>query len=464
MRFDHITTLSIDQLDLDVGNYRFRKADDQRECIEKIHRTSPPAFTDMLRSIANDELGEPLLVYVDENDNNIVMDGNRRAAAVKVLQDPHLAPTETLRHRARELKATTDFDFDNIVVQVSRDKPLILNTIRERHSAGGGVSRMKWPALARARFGYDNNPQAEADWKIIALLYRLEELNPSLTDYFDSSEYKHDVFRRILPVAIEKGVISQNIFSERNRNVKRSQTALVNDARRKCSRIFNDIKNGTIGLSRAEGIYADRDGVEAYLDRFPLSRDNQQRQTESEPTDDTQQEDTDTEQQNDQTPSTEDTGSQAEPQTTTTPTPSTGRGNITIIPSASVDAAIRASGSTKLRELYDSICTVSLNMHPSLVTMGAWAFLESLANRIGKHDNVSIDSFFNKRKMREWWPGTPYSNRVNDSFRALVYIREEANAVKHSARYHTLNAHNLIGHFQCLEHLILKALELPEEN
>jgi hypothetical protein len=131
MRFDDIESFSIDKLLLDEDNYRFQQAEDQEDCIDKIYKSNPSNFKRLMTSLAEDDLGEILLVYRDADEGTlIVLDGNRRTAALKVLNDPNLAPTAPLRKEAERLKSETLFDFDNIHAQVSEDKNLILRTVQ----------------------------------------------------------------------------------------------------------------------------------------------------------------------------------------------------------------------------------------------------------------------------------------------------------------------------------------------
>ena len=48
----------------------------------------------------------------------------------------------------------------------------------------------------------------------------------------------------------------------------------------------------------------------------------------------------------------------------------------------------------KLYNLYNSICTISLKIHPYLSYAGSWAFLECLAAYMGKDENISFKSFY----------------------------------------------------------------------
>ena len=155
MRFEIIEYYNVDNLDLDEGNYRFGKAKDQNLCINKIYNSNKEYFLNLMKSIAEDDLGEPLLVYIDPEGQNIVLDGNRRLSAIKILHNPELAPDQNLKNKAKLLKEKTKFNFSKILAQASTSKSLIYKTVYERHAAGKGRARIAWSALASARFRFE---------------------------------------------------------------------------------------------------------------------------------------------------------------------------------------------------------------------------------------------------------------------------------------------------------------------
>jgi hypothetical protein len=96
-----------------------------------------------MKSIAEDDLGETLLVYTNEDGTNIVADGNRRLSALKVLHDDDYAPTDTIKAYAQELREANTLDFTSIQAQVSSNKELVAKTVHERHSGGGNGPRSR---------------------------------------------------------------------------------------------------------------------------------------------------------------------------------------------------------------------------------------------------------------------------------------------------------------------------------
>ena len=114
MRFNEVKKFKVDDLLLDQGNYRFKEAEDQKSCIVKIYSANPAYFKNIMLSIAQDNLGELLLVYKDGK-KNIVLDGNRRLAALKVLNNPQeFSPSPAVKDHADSLVKAHKVDLTNI--------------------------------------------------------------------------------------------------------------------------------------------------------------------------------------------------------------------------------------------------------------------------------------------------------------------------------------------------------------
>eukprot|EP01037_Dinobryon_pediforme_P000919 gene919-926_t len=267
-----------------MGNYRFKEAEDQKSCIVKIYSANPTYFKNLMSSIAEDNLGELLLVYKD-GEKNIVLDGNRRLAALKVLNNPQkFSPSTAIKDHADALLKAYTVDLANVSAQVSNDKQLIYKTVYERHAAGQGKARINWSAYGAARFRYDQKMEDGNEWYAIALLLETESKHPEWTAFMDSGDYSHEVFRRIFRAAQDKGVISNSIFSGRHQRIKSTaDKKLVKDAIEKVTRFLEAMRNKDLSLSRS-GKYADKASVDAFVEQFSFSPDNVRSQA---PTDST---------------------------------------------------------------------------------------------------------------------------------------------------------------------------------
>lgn len=61
--------------------------------------------------------------------------------------------------------------------------------------------------------------------------------------------------------------------------------------------------------------------------------------------------------------------------------------------------ALRNYGNYKLVNLYHSICSLELKTHTSMVSIGAWAFFETLTSCQGRNNSISFESFSSKGKL-----------------------------------------------------------------
>lgn len=465
MRFAEIGHYHISQLTLDQENYRFTGAQDQRECIQRIHQTNPEYFSNLIDSVARADLGEPLLVFRTNGGDNIVKDGNRRTAALKVLYEPDLAPTQAIRKRCITLNETASIQFDNIHAQVSDNEDLIIQTVHERHAAGKGLSRIGWNALASARFRYENLQEDGKDWYAMALLLKAEEGAAELKAFVDTGHYSHEVFRRLVRAAIDKDKINEEIFTQSGNSQRIKKTAnkaSLDHAIDIARQLLYSMKRKKITLSRNES-YADKRKVDEFVDTLaddptvaiiPSAPGNEP-QTTDDRSDPTTNRTTETGAQ--ESDASNDVGTTAPPQYNeddASPLSSRRRRRTKIPESARVHSALQSHGTYKLQDLYRSLCIVSANEHPMLIIVGAWSFLESLASALGKDSNTSFQAFFNG-KLGNWGfdRGEIKTLKLN-----IEAVNKDGNASKHDHRHVGTSHENIINAFDVLEPFLVDAI------
>ncbi|MBD3654299.1 hypothetical protein [Kangiella sp.] len=453
MRFANIDSFGVDELLLDEGNYRFRKAPDQQACIEKIYRSNPAYFSNLMTSIAEDDLGELLLVWMDDGEA-IVLDGNRRSAVIKVLWNPDLAPTASLKKKAELLAAKTQFDFDNIQAQVSESKEKIYKTVYERHASSNGSRRISWSAIAAARFRYDwkiaDNNQY---WHATALIFELESNSPEISEFIDSKDYSHEVFTRVVRAALSRGIISKNIFSEKDMRIKKRPKKLIDDAIDKAQILLTSIKNKELSLSRKGSTYADADKIEEYLSQFNVVEEKDAKK-EGASSEQSNTQNTQEDSKNNNNTDNSESGSNQNGNTNDEQS-SNGNPPPKIPMSVNITSAVNLLGSDKLDQLYSSLCTISLRKHATLMMVGAWTFLEALATLAGKGANTGLESFYNT-KINEWYKDKGEKAEFKSS---VKYIVDEGNVIKHGQIAHSFDARHLAVHFQIIEPLLLKTIK-----
>jgi hypothetical protein len=431
-----------------------------------------------MKSIAEDDLGETLLVYTNEDGTNIVADGNRRLSALKVLHDDDYAPTDTIKAYAQELREANTLDFTSIQAQVSSNKELVAKTVHERHSGGGnGTRRQDWKAYANARFGFDNKVGDHKEWYIMALLVKTEEEHPELE--VNGTTFPYETYRRIVRTALAKQRISNNIFAERGAHIKKTaRPDLVKDAVSKSLKIIQALGSKELSLSRKDDTtYADKSNIDAYIEAFELSPDNAELersreasgqsgdkqifssstqgqegsgQSDSSDHDHTQTSSDPDDQSGDNTASNEnDVGAAG------------GRGSgYRVNESQDIKDKLDALDSFKLKRLYKSLCKISLNDHPEIMYAGAWMFFELLSKYAGNVNQKGrrqheFTAFLNGRMQSHAFQ----EERRDSCYKVLLEIQDFGNAAKHSITRTRATAQQLKLDFDLLESTITMAID-----
>lgn len=484
MRFKKIEHFPIDNLHLDQGNYRFKKALDQNDCIQKIFGANPDAFRNLMVSIAEDDLGEALLAYRTPEGEIVVLDGNRRLSALKVLHNPSLAPNGALRAHADKLARKHDIDFDEIHAQVSDDRSLIMKTVYERHASGKGKARINWSAYAAARFRFleEASNESSDEWKATALLLEAESRNPELTSFLEGARFSFETYRRIAIRALhkDKNIIAASIFSNRDRRIKKSAPkGLLDDAIKNTERFIEAVKTRELSLSRGKS-FADADNVEKFLSQFL-----------PEPTpgtDEGQDGDTDNPNELSEGPSGSDgaessgeaaVGSSSGEHTglaatdgddtnsgqssnDTNAQPDTKR-TVGMGGSRAITKKLEEFNNQKLIQLYDSICTVPMR-HSTLLHVAVWAFYESLGRAVKPDANDSRGLIGNLMKDEFGKAGRRPAQAYKDYTNRVGYIFEFGDCLKHSSNVLAASVDQLKADMKVLEPVVIMLIDKAIEQ
>lgn len=96
---------------------------------------------------------EPLIVVPkeDEEDRFIVVEGNRRLAALKLLTDPVLRARSALKENWKELAKATKYPLDQVPAIVHKSRDDLIAILGFRHISG----ILKWDPRSKARYIHD---------------------------------------------------------------------------------------------------------------------------------------------------------------------------------------------------------------------------------------------------------------------------------------------------------------------
>ena len=156
--------LSIDELLLDLDNPRLGSSSSQSEALASIVRLSPGHFRNLMESIRDDGLDPGDSFYVvrlEDGQDFMVIEGNRRLSALKVLSNPDVLAGTDLPEGTKKPLVREATGFERSKVEPIRcvcfdDREVANDWIRRRHTGtAGGEGRITWKPLEIQRFSGD---------------------------------------------------------------------------------------------------------------------------------------------------------------------------------------------------------------------------------------------------------------------------------------------------------------------
>lgn len=125
-----------------------------------------------------------------------------------------------------------------------------------------------------------------------------------------------------------------------------------------------------------------------------------------------------------------------------------------------IETKLATLNNQKLISLYFCLTNTKINTsnhdYTPLLTIGLWAFLETLTAYIGRKETTSFDSFLNKEKLNKW-DITP--EKTKECVKKFKIISDLGNATKHSALDACYNTEQLNNDLICIERVIIKCIE-----
>ena len=110
--------------------------------------------------------------------------------------------------------------------------------------------------------------------------------------------------------------------------------------------------------------------------------------------------------------------------------------------------------SNKLESLYYSICSVRIE-HTPLLTVGVWAFIESLSALAGKNENTDFVSFFSNLRLSNQGFGGKKAGPIRE---ALTRIQKNGNSTKHHEIAASFDGQQLSNDLATVTPLLIKTL------
>jgi hypothetical protein len=345
-----------------------------------------------------------------------VWEGNRRACAIKLLNDPDLAPP-TLRKDF--VRLSTEYDPVREVAAVVFDDHETLKFWMDVIHGGqqGGVGRKNWSADQKTRHtgsgGRNKVAQALLDVSEAAGLITKEERSGKLTTV--QRYLNNNVVREALGIdATNPDDVTYN--------------RPVEDFNKLLARFISDVKSAEI-TSRHN-----KDQITAYgrtLARTPKVSSERV------------------------APQSLKTVA-AEARKARRRAPRNPRKQNHIEYDVALEQALEGLGNRKLKSLYYSLSAVSLEHHTPLITIGAWAFIESLTALCGKNDKTDFVSFYSNTRLEACGAAGKKGGTVRD---ALQRIQRFGNATKHHEIAGSFDGSQLANDVATITPVLVKTLE-----
>lgn len=428
----HFSPIKIDRIFLYEENPRHEPIESEPEVIA--HLCKDEQVFNLARNIA-DAGANPLellgLVQIPGSGSSAtkknyqVWEGNRRVCAIKLLNDPDLAPAHLRRDFVRLASSSVHVPIDEINVVVFDDHDDLRYWMGIIHGGvQAGVGRLDWDAQQKERhFGSGRNRVA------LAVLDTAQTLGIISKE---EREGKLTTAQRFL----NSDIVREAIGIDAGNKDDITYTRPVGDFKKQLTKFIGDLKRGVKVTSRNNRAQIDAYGRK--LARNPnISGDRIQPLSLK------------------SIASSEETGKKGKK--------ATGRKKPKkrdhLEYNKDLALAIEAISSDKLESLYFSLYSVRLEVHTPLLTIGLWAFIETVAAKAGKTPETDFLAFFSNQKLADLGMGDG-SKKTGPIRDALQRIQRNGNATKHHETSASFDAKQLANDFATITPLLIKTLEV----
>ena len=437
------TTVLLDQLILATDNPRHEVVEDEGAAILRLCGTEN--IDQLARDIAEYGInpGERLIVFpLDESDTEddatfIVAEGNRRVCALKLLNDPDLAPA-SIRKKIESYAAswTPISELDVVIIPDEERRRHWLMRIHD--GAQGGRGRMPWKSEQKTRFtGGGRNAIAQA-------LLDYAEAEGMIAKEDRAGRISH--LTRLIGNPLVRdtlGLKTEGGPEELERNRAKADFDLV------LTELLEETKTKSLGSQ------ANKQQIDSYAHKLQaLDGLGQQRLEDNQPLL------SDREVTIPEEPESEGDGvTDPEPITSAKkpPRPQPPKRSYNLDSKMEISQLLEDLKSEKLAAIYWSICTVNAQQHTPLVAVGVWAFLRSLAAMAGASDDVPFFHFWKAGRISQM------DVAKGDAAKAIVEALERLSRAGNTTKHDAISAHfdyrQLINDWNVVNKLVLAQIK-----
>jgi hypothetical protein len=159
-------SVKVADLKLDLKNFRTVHQPDEEHAVNALIAIHPNYFWGLMESLLDDGYSTTEnIIVIERNGKNIVKEGNRRIASLKLIEGL-IKDVELPEHIQKRIDALTEeWRAENESVPCAiygeKEAALVDKLVARTHAKGETSGRDKWTAVARARFARDQNSQPE---------------------------------------------------------------------------------------------------------------------------------------------------------------------------------------------------------------------------------------------------------------------------------------------------------------
>lgn len=422
----HLGPIEIDRIFLYEENPRHEPIESEPEVIE--HLCKDEQVYNLARNIADagpnplDLLGLVEIRGSGGKKSYQAWEGNRRLCAIKLLNDPDRAPAHLRKDFARLSAESEHVPIKKITCVVFDDHDDLKYWMGIIHDgAQAGVGRLSWDAQQKARhFGVSSRNKLA-----LAVLDAAEAMKLITKEDRDG---KLTTAQRFLNSSVVREAIGLDNSNPDDVSFNRP----LQDFRKQLGQFIADLVQGERVTSRNN-----RAQIDAYGRTLARSKGVSDQRTSPQSL------------KTASAPATKTSSSAAKRRSK----PKQPRRIAHLDFNKDLAAALETMRNSKLESLYYSLCQVHIQ-HAPLLTIGLWAFIESLCALAGKSDKTDFVSFYSKQKLAQL--GIPEKAAIRT---ALTRIQTNGNSTKHHEIAASFDGQQLYNDLETTTPLLIKTVE-----
>lgn len=407
-----IQHINIKDVSLDLENPRHEQYQSQDEVIEYLCKN------EYIFALAQDiiEMGinplESFALIPDTSGTSserkfVVAEGNRRLCALKLLEDPELAPRDEQKN-FKKLSALW-FPLTTIPAIIFPDRESVADWLERIHGGTqGGIGRKAWSSEQKTRF--------TGDAKNIMAQQLLDYAQEKEMISAEQRNNKLSTVQRF----ISNPLLRDALGLDNSKNDEIQRTRPQKDFDLLLAKFMEDLASGEINTRFNAG------DIKTYSQKLRNVEDVSNEVIPPSPL------------REKTTPATR--KNSVKPTKPTKPR--------CLETDRETEKILVKLNNYKLQKLYHSLLSLSAAEHCTLITIGLWAFMESLTAMNGRNDSTPFAHYLSKQKL------TSYGLNDKALKQSIDRLAENGNTSKHDQQAASFNDQQLINDFKCLHPLI----------